>query len=54
MHREHDITIDNNYFNILHERNTDLCELTGKTFSEVMYHFITGGHKTYIIASNGK
>lgn len=35
---------------ILREKNTGLCKLTGKKFKGVMNHFIVGWGKTNLIA----
>jgi hypothetical protein len=42
-------TIDEAY-NFTREENTGKCNLTGKTFGELMHHFITGGDETCIMA----
>ena len=35
--------------NILRERNTGVCQVTGKTFGELIEHFIIGGDETNLI-----
>jgi hypothetical protein len=39
--------------NQLRERNTGVCNLTGKTFGELIRHFIVGGDETCMHASAG-
>ena len=46
-------TIDRVY-GYLRGPNTGLCRKTGKTFEEVMHHFIISGENTSIISSSGK
>ena len=36
----------------MRERNTGLCKLTGKTFSELIGHFIIGGDQACFIVAN--
>eukprot|EP00978_Attheya_sp_CCMP212_P031727 scaffold120920_cov35-Attheya_sp.AAC.1 len=45
------------YHNALNElrlRNTGLCKLSGKTFGEVIHHFIFGGDESCMMASAGE
>lgn len=38
--------------NLLRHVNTGVCRLTGKTFGEVMHHFVVGGDETCFQASD--
>jgi hypothetical protein len=40
-------------FNELRRRNTGVCRVTGKTFGELMAHFILGGDETCLLANDG-
>ena len=39
-----------NGLKFLREKNTGLCKMSGKTFGEIMEHFIVGGDETNLIA----
>ena len=44
-------TIVNNAFNTLRQRNAGVCRLTGKTFGELMGHFVIGGDEACFMAN---
>jgi hypothetical protein len=51
-HRRWHSLIDSAYSE-LRRRNTGVCNKTGKTFGELMGHFLLGGDETCLLASDG-